>query len=218
MKRRFALTCLTVTLVATAIGCGPKKSLRAKKARSTDAEVTAGTTPTPAVPPAASAPVPPVAVTPAGAGGAPGAGMAVVILMLPPAEAAGATGSAGASRTYKLSLSADSNTAVVQVDGQPAVTAPVQRVYPAASPPRVAAAPAVRAPALLVPRPAAPVRPRLAVQAPPPPVEPMPAFNGTMEPVDSRTRPLRRTSINTAMRPPLPPPAIMNPNGAPIID
>jgi hypothetical protein len=151
--------------------------------------------------------------------------MAVVILMLPAADAARAPGTApGAPRTYKLSLSANSDSATIQVDGQPAVTTPVQRVFPAAAPaPRAPAIAAPRAPAVSlrpsassVPRPAAlPVRNRYVVQVPPTPYD-IPT-EGTMELGEAHAPIGRRTAISTSMRPPLPPPVI-NPNGAPIID
>jgi hypothetical protein len=56
------------------------------------------------------------------------ASVAVVILMLPTDK----TGAAHAAdpRTYKLSLTANSQTATVEVDGQQIGTARVQRVYP----------------------------------------------------------------------------------------
>jgi hypothetical protein len=216
MKHCFALTSLTVALFAVATGCGPKKSLRAKKSKPVETVATSEAAAPSSAPPvaAAAAPTPaaaPVAipVAPAGAGGASGSGMAVVILMLP-ADVARPGETAGAARTYKLSLSANTDTATIQVDGQPAVTAPVQRVYPTA--PRAPAVATWRAPAVVAPRPAsAPVRPRYLPQ---PPVAQREA--GYDAPLDARQS--RRGAITTAMRPPLPPPVIINPNGAPIID
>ena len=228
MKRCFALTSLTVALFAAAIGCGPKKSLRPKRSKATDkATETVATseaaTPNggpPAAAPAGPAPAPaPIAipVAPAGVGGASGSGMAVVILMLP-ADAArsGGTATAAAARTYKLSLSANSDTATIQVDGQPAVTAPVQRVYPSA--PRAPAVAAVRAAAVVAPRAiaAAPARPRYIPQ--PLLVQPEAVYDAPADAGEVRARQTRRATITTAMRPPLAPPVIINPNGAPIID
>jgi hypothetical protein len=219
MKRCFALTCLTVALIAVATGCGPKKSLRAKKSKATETVVPSeATAPAPA-PAVAAAPAP---VAPAGAGGASGSGMAVVILMLPGSETKGGVAASrpGAPHTYQLSLSADANSAVIQVDGQPAVTAPVQRIYPstpsAPSPSRAPAVAALRAPAVVAPRPvAAPARNRY---LPPPVAQPEIGYDGTFDVGEARARQARRAAITTAMRPPLPPPVIANPNGAPIID
>jgi|GEM_PF-6415081 len=224
MMRRFALTFLITAFVASAAGCGPKKSVRAKKPKASESLATAPEAapphPTPPVEAAASVP-PPTAVAPAavpvqaaGAGGAPGSGMAVVILMLPASDATRAIGTAGGSgapHTYKLSLSANASTAVIQVDGQPAVSAPVQRVFP--TPARAPAVAAVHAPTAIVPRPAAAPRPRYLVPAAPAQI----ANDGTMEPGESHARQAQRASMTTAMRPPLPLP-VMNPNGAPIID
>jgi len=222
MKRCFALICLTVALIAVATGCGPKKSLRPKKSRVSET-VAASEATTPAVAaPAASAPAPvAVPVAPAGAGGASGSGMAVVILMLPGGDtrAGGLTNRPGAPHTYQLSLSADASSAVIQVDGQPAVTAPVQRLYPSApralATPRAPAAAALRPPTAVAPRPVvAPARNRYLA---PPVAQPELGYDGTFDVGEARARQARRAAITTAMRPP-PPPVIANPNGAPIID
>jgi len=68
--------------------------------------------------------------------------MAVVILMLPgagdPAHRGSGTSltNGGAPLTYKLSLAPGGENATIELEGQPPVKAPVQRVYPS-PPPRV---------------------------------------------------------------------------------
>ena len=126
--------------------------------------------------------------------------MAVVIVMLPGAPG---TGAAAGPHTYKLSLTADSDTASVEVDGQPLGDTRIQRVSPQAGASvagardagraRVVAGPSLSGPRVSPPRP--------------------------FDVDDPRLRQMRRPPTTT-MRPPTleAPDLILNPNGAPIID
>jgi hypothetical protein len=73
----------------------------------------------------------------AGEGASAGGGVAVVVLMLPGiggsssgAAGLGADGRRADARSYKVSLSADAETATIDVDGRRLARAPIQRVAP----------------------------------------------------------------------------------------
>ena len=169
--------------------------------------------------------------------------MAVVILMLPgagdPAHRGSGTSltNGGAPLTYKLSLAPGGENATIELEGQPPVKAPVQRVYPS-PPPRVSpsslallrslpAAPPSKAPAraTAAPLPGPPGYPPAAARArslaPP---APLPALNSPANDAtamgDPRGPRISRRAIPTATRPPLSPPEIefTSANGAPIIE
>jgi hypothetical protein len=148
--------------------------------------------------PVAVAAAPDAEVELVGAAGASGAanGMAVVIVMLPATDEANG---AGHPHKYKLSLTADTENASVEVDGQPMGAARIQRVYPQMRPER------------------APARTPLPVAAAPSLDLPLAAPRGIE---DARARSPRVRATPTPTRPlgAPSPPIMLSSNGAPIID
>lgn len=209
-----------VCLTATIVGAGCAKPSPRAAGGSTNPAVVASAAPAGDGRPASAAAPASVVAAPAvarapeaevelvGKGGASGAGngMAVVIVMLP---ATGESPGSAHPHKYRLSLTADTENATVEVDGQPMGAARIQHVYPQMKPERASARTSPVAAPVAVPV-------AVPVLAPSPGL-PLAGLRG-IEDVHVRPPRVRATPITTRPFGVSSPDIALTSNGAPIID